>query len=372
MYTKEEKIAIVHWHLSNNSLRQVRDLFSVHYPDRPIPSIGSIHNMIRKFNVDGCIVNFHKKRVKTCHVLTEEMQLNILCYAEENPITPLRIIAKEFNISKESVRRTLKKYKYKAYKFANHQRLYPEDKIKRTDFCETMFNLLNENQNILNRIVFTDECSFSLNGTVNSQNYRFVLKTYYSFSLSFLHYSRRYWSNTNDHVQNITHTQYNEKVNVWAGIIDSHLIGPFFIDGNLNATKFLDLLRTQILPHIQNLNLNVNDVWFQMDGAPPHSTRPITRFLNAIFQDRWIGRFGPITWPPRSPDLSPNDFFLWGYVSSKIYNNVEIETTEELKNRIVTACDQINPNFLRNTVGEFYDRLGFCLEREGGHFEHLL
>jgi hypothetical protein len=34
---------------------------------------------------------------------------------------------------------------------------------------------------------------------------------------------------------------------------------------------------------------------------------------------RWIGRGGSITWPPRSPDLTPLDFFLWGYAKNIVY-----------------------------------------------------
>lgn len=371
MYSKEEKISILLWYNQNNSLRQVRDLFSANYPDRPIPSIGTIHNTIIAFNSEGCVVNSHKKRTKTCPVLTEEKELNILCYAEENPISSLRFIAREFGISYTSVHKTLRKYKYKAYKFGNHQQLFESDKIKRTDFCETLFNLINEDGNILQKIVFTDESSFSLNGTVNSQNYRFVLNTYVSILLILLFcYSNRYWSRTNQHVQNLPHTQYNARVNVWVGIIDNVLIGPFFIDGNLNSAKFLELLRTQIVPQVQNLN--IENPWFQIDGAPPHSTVEVRRYLNETFENRWIGRFGPIAWPPRSPDLSPNDFFLWGYLKSKVYNSVQIQNVEELKQRIRTACNEINPIYLSNTVQEFYNRLAYCLEREGGHFEHIL
>jgi hypothetical protein len=157
---------------------------------------------------------------------------------------------------------------------------------------------------------------------------------------------------------------------VWAGVMNNTLIGPFFIEGNLNSNSFLGLLQEQIIPQIQNLN--VNDVWFQMNGAPPHSTAMITRYLNEIFEKRWIGRFGPTAWPPRSPDLSPNDFFLWGHLKDKIYNNVMINNTDELKDRIRHACNELDPNFIRNCVQGFHNRLAYYLEREGGHFEYLI
>ena len=43
-------------------------------------------------------------------------------------------------------------------------------------------------------------------------------------------------------------------------------------------------------------------------------------FLDATFANRWIGRDGPTPWPPRSPDITPVDFFLWGYVKNKVFS----------------------------------------------------
>ncbi|KOC70312.1 hypothetical protein WH47_02815 [Habropoda laboriosa] len=42
-------------------------------------------------------------------------------------------------------------------------------------------------------------------------------------------------------------------------------------------------------------------------------------WLNENFQNKWIGRGGPVSWPPRSPDFSSCDFFLWGYLKQIFY-----------------------------------------------------
>ena len=55
------------------------------------------------------------------------------------------------------------------------------------------------------------------------------------------------------------------------------------------------------------------------DGAPPHFSCFVTDVLNERFPDAWIGRGGPIPWLSRSPDLSPLDFFLWGYIKNIVY-----------------------------------------------------
>jgi hypothetical protein len=46
-----------------------------------------------------------------------------------------------------------------------------------------------------------------------------------------------------------------------------------------------------------------------MDGAPAHHAAPVRNWLNEHFDERWIGRGEPFRWPPRSPDLTPLDFF---------------------------------------------------------------
>jgi hypothetical protein len=56
---------------------------------------------------------------------------------------------------------------------------------------------------------------------------------------------------------------------------------------------------------------------------------------------RWIGRGGSITWPPRLPDLTPLDFFLWGYVKNIVYQ-VKINDLQHLKARIRDTVATVN------------------------------
>jgi hypothetical protein len=46
------------------------------------------------------------------------------------------------------------------------------------------------------------------------------------------------------------------------------------------------------------------------DGTPPHIHRDVN-YLNNEYGNKWIGRNGPVMWPPRSPDLNPLDFYFW-------------------------------------------------------------
>jgi hypothetical protein len=67
---------------------------------------------------------------------------------------------------------------------------------------------------------------------------------------------------------------------VWAGILNNALIGPFFIDGNLTAAKYEDMLRHEIVPTIQVIvEDNFENTWFQQDGAAPHYGRSVRHYL---------------------------------------------------------------------------------------------
>jgi hypothetical protein len=60
-------------------------------------------------------------------------------------------------------------------------------------------------------------------------------------------------------------------------------------------------------------------VHFQQDGTPPYYHRDVRKCLNTCFPGRWIGQAAPIPWPPRCPDLTALDFFLWDFVKNQVY-----------------------------------------------------
>ena len=90
---------------------------------------------------------------------------------------------------------------------------------------------------------------------------------------------------------------------------------------------------------------------FQQDGAPPHWGSHVGRFMDATFPNRWIGRDGPTPWPPRSPDITSLDFFLWGHVKDRVFSTPVPDITN-LKARITDAFAPITEDMLENTWRE--------------------
>ena len=83
-------------------------------------------------------------------------------------------------------------------------------------------------------------------------------------------------------------------------------------------------------------------VYARRDDAPPHFSNLVRQHLSNTFGIQWIGRGGPISWPPRSPDMTPLDFFLWGNLK-RLYST-PVHTREDLIERITQHCNEIRNN----------------------------
>ncbi|KAJ4434371.1 hypothetical protein ANN_22931 [Periplaneta americana] len=111
-------------------------------------------------------------------------------------------------------------------------------------------------------------------------------------------------------------------LNMWASIIGDRLVGPHVLVNRLTGQAYTNFLENTI-PHVLEDTplINRQHIHFLHDGAPAHFSRTARRYLDRRFPDRWIGRGGPIAWPPRSSDLNPLDFYLWGHLKSLVYSS---------------------------------------------------
>jgi len=114
-------------------------------------------------------------------------------------------------------------------------------------------------------------------------------------------------------------------------------------------------------------------MYFQHDGAPPHSSHEVRNFLNYHFPGRWIGRGGPHNWPARSPDLSPLNYCVWGWMKELVYS-VKVVTRDELLSRNLDAADCIRNSQwkLQRATRAVHNRVAACVAAGGGIFENQL
>ena len=155
-------------------------------------------------------------------------------------------------------------------------------------------------------------------------------------------------------------------MNVWCGIMCNQIIGSFFFnEASITADVYLNLLIKYMTPQLIDFQPTII---FQQNGAPPHWGLHVREFLNETFPDRWIGKDGAIPWPPHSPDITPLDFFLWGYVKDIVYQT-KVRDMTDLKQRISNAIATIDEAMLQRTWQEIEYRLDVLRATNGAHIE---
>lgn len=288
----------------------------------------------------------HRKRT----VFTEDNVITILGYYEANPTKSISNGVEDLGFSYSIIQKVLKQNGYKPYKVLSVQNLRDQDMVRRQNFCQEVLNRSNEDIHFVERILFTDECSFSTAGRHNKRN-------------------THVWATQNPYQVMPVENQGHQTVNVWCGMTSQRILGPLFFEGSLTGERYLSFLNNEIREMMQGAQEIL--IW-QQDGAPPHNTRAVTERLNDIFPI-WIGKTGTILWPARSPDLSPLDFFLWGHLKQLVYK-LGSNSIEQLKMKIRVEIDNLNrnPMKLRSVRQNFLKRIRLCHEKNGGHFEQFL
>jgi len=163
-------------------------------------------------------------------------------------------------------------------------------------------------------------------------------------------------------------------VNVWCGVLGNKLIGPFVFDNNLTGYTYEFFLRNELPGLLQDIPLMIkSQMYFQHDGAPPHYTRHVRDYLNESFPNHTLGRGRPVAWPPRSPDLTPLDYYLWGHMKTLVYET-KVDSRAALRDRIFGAAEHIrnHPNIIASATQYLLMRAENYIAAGGGHFEQLL
>ena len=172
---------------------------------------------------------------------------------------------------------------------------------------------------------------------------------------------------------------HSPKCTVWAAISSKGIVGPIFFEDEkgetttINKERYvfvLEQFKRELASRFPNY---ITKFWFQQDGASPHTSKLSLDWLQSAenFGARVISLKADFEWAPHSPDLSPPDYFLWGYLKSKVYKN-RPRTLSELKENIRVEMRAISPETCRKVMLNFRRRMEQCNLQNGGHFEHLL
>ncbi|GFS92250.1 putative DD41D transposase [Trichonephila clavipes] len=137
----------------------------------------------------------------------------------------------------------------------------------------------------------------------------------------------------------------------------------------VNGVRYRAMITNFFIPELNNHD--VQELWFQQDGATYHTTRATIDLLKDTFSDHIISRFGPVNWPPRSCYLTPLDYFLWGYVKSLVYAD-KPQTLDHLEDNIRRVIADIRPQMLEKVIEIWTSRLDYIRASRGSHMPDII
>ncbi|GFV18392.1 uncharacterized protein TNCV_2332081 [Trichonephila clavipes] len=162
---------------------------------------------------------------------------------------------------------------YSHFGLAIHQ----NDHQARRRFVEWAQNEIAVVPDFHKRILFSDKSHFWLNGYVNKQNCRI-------------------WKEANPQVYVETPLNPEKLFVALYGLVESFFKNDEGHNVTVNGDQYRAMITNFFIPELNNHD--VQELWFQQDGATCHTARATIDLLKDTLGDRLISRFGSVNWPP--------------------------------------------------------------------------
>ena len=108
---------------------------------------------------------------------------------------------------------------------------------------------------------------------------------------------------------------------------------------------------------------------FQQDGAKSHTANDTIKFIEESVPD-YIEKE---KWPPKSSDLNPLDYSIWGAMEKSVYHRRSgFDSVDKLIDAMESAWDSLSERLINSAIDQWQERLQMVVNENGGHIEHLL
>ena len=252
----------------------------------------------------------------------------------------------EFSYSKvhNILKRTLK---WRPYRVQRVHHITEQSMLKRKEFCSWV---IQQSPGLFQKVIFSDEKWFVLQQSPNQQN-------------------DRIWAPINPNISVASKRLHGEKIMCWAGFVNGKMLKfHWFIDAkgktvSVNEESYLKMLKEVLWPQIRYISTR-KGLWFQQDGARPHTCKTVLDFLREKFHGRILSNLTDRIWPPYSPDLNPLDYFFWGYANKKVFEK-QPKSINELRQVIEDTANNMDSKMLHKVVENFMKIAVTCVKYGG-------
>ena len=269
-----------------------------------------VYRTIQRFIETGTVKDRPRQgRPRTIRTL--ERVKAVAARVRRNPVRRQSVMARELNMSKMSMSRTLSSdLGLHAYKRRKGHLLTND--LKRQRLLKSKRLLKRYAANGHRRILFTDEKIFSVEETFNAQNDRVYAKS-----------SRE----AGEKAPRVQRGHHPASVMVWWGVSYEGTTELHFCEKGVktSAKVYQETVLERLVKNLNNTLFHGQNWSFQQDSAPAHKARTTQQWLETNVPDF----ISTSDWPSASPDLNPLDYKLWSKLQEmackKRHPNIEFK-----------------------------------------------
>ena len=299
----------------------------------------SVSNVIKEWKITNC-VTCHKKGAGRPKV-TNPRSLRILRrIISKEPFSSIAeythaLNEKGLDISRATVHRRMGDLNYLSRVPNKKPLLNKKQRLRRMKWAKIYQKM---DTNFWNRIVFSDECSFTLPMSKNGKVWRKQSEEY----------SPKCIRRTVKHPASVM---------VW-GCMTSHGLGRLkFVEGIINSVKYQEILDDSLISSLHLITGEKSPI-FQQDLAPPHNFKSTKEWLSARNID-------VLEWPANSPDLNPIEN-IWKDIKFLIKKQTVLpKTKEELRKSIVALWENYPSEKCQNLIFSLQRRCAAVIASKG-------
>lgn len=346
MATPVEKAKCVLWLESTQSVTTVQRRYRAQYGKSP-PSRPCIYSWYKKFSETGCLCPNKSPVVggrSATSSVSEETAEKVKNAFAASPDMSTRRASRELGVSPAAIHKIMRSNTNREPRLRRYRYLVstpePEDQNHRIQFVtEIPYQI----ETWLDNVIFSGEMNFYLSGEVSRKD------------LCIFGSDKSQSQDLSSEVD-----KESESVKLFCAISKNKVYGPYFLSQESDFF-YQRLLEESLLPQLDRDGVP-ETMMLQVDIPFTQFNDSLRHLLDTRLPEHWIG---PVSdslpaWPQRSPELSPLDFFLWGFVHDYVYDSGPLASVAELRHRIARALSSVPSTLLSQAWDRLYAQVDAC------------